>query len=58
MPRSSNRATAWGLWMMGPRVTTGPSAWSATSMTFSTVRLTPQQNPAVLAIFTSTMHPL
>ncbi len=58
MPRSWNRATACGLWMIGPRVTTGPRASSATSITLSTVRRTPQQNPAVLAMRTSTRAPI
>src|SRR5512137_2148463 len=52
-PFSRIRATACGLWMMGPRVTTWPTPWSATCITWSTVRRTPQQNPAVRAIFTS-----
>jgi hypothetical protein len=51
-PFSRMRATAWGLWMMGPSVTT-EATWSATSITWSTVRRTPQQKPAVLAILTS-----
>ncbi len=52
-PFSRIRVTACGLWMMGPSVTTGLPAWSATSITLSTVRRTPQQKPAVLAILTS-----
>src|SRR5689334_13564140 len=52
-PRSRMRSTACGLWMTGPRVTTARPPEPATSITFSTVRRTPQQNPAVFAILTS-----
>src|SRR5512139_3680975 len=51
-PISRVRETNCGLWMMGPSVTTGACRSRATSMSWSTVRRTPQQKPAVLAILT------